>query len=59
MSCSSNELIYGPDSYKDTEFKDALTKFEAAGWTPLAAAIKAGGGDLRTSASEETQNIIL
>jgi len=58
MSCSSNELIYGPDSYNDTEFKDALTKFEAAGWTPLAAAIKAGGGDLRTSASEKTQNMI-
>lgn len=58
MSCSSNELIYGPDSYNDTEFKDALTKFEAAGWTPLAAAIKAGGGDLRSSASEKTQNMI-
>lgn len=58
MSCSSNELIYGPDSYNDTEFKDALTKFEAAGWTPLAAAIKAGGGDLRTRASEKTQNMI-
>ena len=58
MSCASNELIYQPDFYNETEFTNALTKFEAAGWTPLAAAIKAGGEDLRTKASEKTQNMI-
>ena len=58
MSCASNELIYSPDSYNETEFTNALTKFEAAGWTPLAAAIKAGGDDLRMKASERTQNMI-
>lgn len=58
MSCSSNELIYQPDFYNEAEFTNALTKFEAAGWTPLAAAIKAGGEDLRVKASEKTQNMI-
>ena len=58
MSCASNELIYSPDSYNETGFTNALTKFEAAGWTPLAAAIKAGGDDLRMKASEKTQNMI-
>lgn len=58
MSCSSNELIYSPNIYNETEFTNALTKFEAAGWTPLAAAIKAGGDDLRMKDSEKTQNMI-
>lgn len=58
MSCASNELIYSPDVYEESSFNAALTQFEAAGWTPLAAAIKAGGGDLQEKASAKTQNMI-
>ena len=58
MSCASNELIYSPDVYEESSFNEALTQFEAAGWTPLAAAIKAGGEDLQVKASAKTQNMI-
>lgn len=58
MSCASNELLYSPDVYEETSFNEALSQFDAAGWTPLAAAIKAGGEDLRVKASANTQNMI-
>ncbi|WP_262174757.1 vWA domain-containing protein [Saccharococcus sp. Marseille-Q5394] len=58
MSCASNELFYSPDFYEESSFNEALTQFDAAGWTPLAAAIKAGGEDLRVKASSDTQNMI-
>ncbi|WP_252501741.1 VWA domain-containing protein [Sporosarcina sp. Marseille-Q4943] len=58
MSCASNELLYSPDFYEEKSFNEALSKFDAAGWTPLAAAIKAGGEDLRVKASAKTQNMI-
>ena len=57
-SCASNELFYSPGFYDENSFNEALTKFDAAGWTPLAAAIKAGGEDLRINASPKTQNMI-
>lgn len=58
MSCASNELLYNPDFYEENSFNEALSKFDAAGWTPLAAAIKAGGEDLRVNASSKTRNMI-
>ena len=58
MSCASNELFYSPDFYEEISFNEALTQFDAAGWTPLAAAIKAGGEDLQVKASAKTQNMI-
>ncbi|MCM3744381.1 VWA domain-containing protein [Sporosarcina luteola] len=58
MSCASNELFYSPDYYEEASFNEALSKFDAAGWTPLAAAIQAGGEDLRVKASDKTQNMI-
>ncbi|MFC5605086.1 vWA domain-containing protein [Sporosarcina koreensis] len=58
MSCASNELFYSPDFYEENSFNEALSQFDAAGWTPLAAAIKAGGEDLRVMASATTQNMI-
>lgn len=58
MSCASNELFYSPDFYEENSFNEALNQFDAAGWTPLAAAIKAGGEDLRVKASSNTQNMI-
>lgn len=58
MSCASNELFYSPDLYEESTFNEALTQFDAAGWTPLAAAIKAGGEDLKMKASDTTQNVI-
>lgn len=58
MSCASNELFYSPELYEGAKFNEALSKFDAAGWTPLAAAIKAGGEDLQTKASSTTQNMI-
>lgn len=58
MSCTSNELLYSPDFYEESSFNEALSQFDAAGWTPLAAAIKAGGEDLRVNASSKTQNMI-
>lgn len=58
MSCASNELFYSPEVYEENSFNEALTQFDAAGWTPLASAIKAGGEDLRVKASANTQNMI-
>lgn len=58
MSCTSNELFYSPELYEGAKFNEALSKFDAAGWTPLAAAIKAGGEDLQTKASSTTHNMI-
>lgn len=58
MSCASNELFYSPDLYEEDSFNNALSQFDAAGWTPLAAAIKAGGEDLKMKASDTTQNMI-
>ncbi|MFS0690203.1 VWA domain-containing protein [Sporosarcina sp. 179-K 8C2 HS] len=58
MSCASNELFYSPDFYEEQSFNEALSQFDAAGWTPLAAAIETGGEDLRVKASSNTQNVI-
>ena len=58
MSCASNELLYEPELYNEAEFNGAMEKFEAAGWTPLASAIKSGGEDIQIKASGKTQNMI-
>ena len=40
-------VVYGPQSYKKTEFSGALNSVRGAGKTPLGAAIDGGSGDLQ------------
>ena len=38
LSCSTIEQVYGFAPYDEEKFKNALSEFEPAGWTPLAGA---------------------
>ncbi|WP_102349117.1 VWA domain-containing protein [Bacillus sp. Marseille-P3661] len=58
LSCSSTEVMYESNIYDETKLAAALSKFQPSGWTPLAATIKAGYGDLQVNASEQSENIL-
>lgn len=58
LSCSSTEVMYETNTYNEQNFSAALNKFKPSGWTPIAASIKAGYDDLKTKATEDTENIL-
>lgn len=58
LSCSSTGVMYETNTYNEQIFSDALNKFKPSGWTPIAASIKAGYDDLKTKATEDTENIL-
>ncbi len=58
LSCSSNELVYPMQSYNQAGLAKALSKFQPAGWTPLAQAITEAQKDLSQYKGEKNKNII-
>ncbi|OAT84746.1 hypothetical protein A6P54_20990 [Bacillus sp. MKU004] len=58
LSCSSDELIYEPDTYNQSSFDKALTQFKPSGWTPLGSSLKSAYEDLKQKAGEDTENIV-
>lgn len=58
MSCNSTELVYQLQKYKAKKFKKALNKFDPAGWTPIALALKEAKKDLSDYPSKNNTNII-
>ncbi|MFL8938825.1 VWA domain-containing protein [Rossellomorea oryzaecorticis] len=58
LSCSSDELIYEPDTYDQSSFDKALTQFKPSGWTPLGSSLKSAYEDLKQKAGEDTENIV-
>ena len=58
LSCSSNELVYDIQPYKENELTQAMEGFDPAGWTPLAGAIESAMDDLQEYDGETNTNII-
>ncbi|MFD1851221.1 VWA domain-containing protein [Oceanobacillus bengalensis] len=58
LSCDSIEQVYGFQSYNATDFDAALRKFEPAGWTPLAEALKQSEKALQQFDSKNNTNLI-
>ncbi|QWC23096.1 VWA domain-containing protein [Bacillus haikouensis] len=58
LSCSSDELIYEPNTYDQSSFDKALTQFKPSGWTPLGSSLKSAYEDLKQKAGEDTENIV-
>lgn len=58
MSCSSTEIVYPFSTYKKAKFEKALSQFKPAGWTPLAASIKAAKKDLKSHSGDNVKNIV-
>ncbi|WP_165875838.1 VWA domain-containing protein [Hazenella coriacea] len=47
ISCASTEEIYALSKYESNSFESAVNQLRPVGWTPLAAAIRGAGEDLR------------
>ncbi|MBA4494237.1 VWA domain-containing protein [Paenactinomyces guangxiensis] len=47
VSCASTEEIYSLKPYDPSSFDSAVSQLQPVGWTPLAAAIKQAGEDLK------------
>jgi Ca-activated chloride channel homolog len=58
LSCSSDELIYEPNTYDQASFDKALTQFKPSGWTPLGSSLKSAYEDLKQKAGDDTENIV-
>jgi Ca-activated chloride channel homolog len=58
LSCSSDELIYEPNTYDQASFDKALTQFKPSGWTPLGSSLKSAYEDLKQKAEDDTENIV-
>jgi len=58
LSCSSSEVVYPLNTYDSESFDEALSKFEPAGWTPLAASIEAAEEDLMEHSGDSIENIV-
>lgn len=58
LSCGSSELVYPLQSYNEGKFNKALNKFEPAGWTPIALALKNAQRDLSKYPAKSNTNII-
>jgi Ca-activated chloride channel homolog len=58
LSCSSDELIYEPNTYDQSSFDKALTQFKPSGWTPLGSSLRSAYEDLKQNAGEDTENIV-
>ncbi|WP_313798381.1 VWA domain-containing protein [Cytobacillus sp.] len=58
MSCAANELVYPIQPYSDSGLKEALGKFNPAGWTPLAQSLLEAQQDLAKFKGENHRNII-
>jgi Ca-activated chloride channel homolog len=58
LSCSSDELIYEPNTYDQASFDKALTQFKPSGWTPLGSSLKSAYEDLKQKAGDNTENIV-
>ncbi|MBS4174897.1 VWA domain-containing protein [Bacillus sp. FJAT-49736] len=58
LSCGNVETVYPLTSYNTANFSNALNKFNASGWTPLASAIEKAEKELLTASNEKTKNFI-
>ncbi|SES05099.1 Ca-activated chloride channel family protein [Gracilibacillus ureilyticus] len=58
ISCESTDVVYPLSTYDEQTFKDALSQFEPAGWTPLASSILAAKNDLQSDSGENVENIV-
>ncbi|WP_174614147.1 vWA domain-containing protein [Virgibacillus ihumii] len=58
MSCSSTEVVYPLSTYDKKKFSESLSIFKPAGWTPLAASIKAAKKDLQGNSGDNVKNVV-
>lgn len=58
LSCESIETVYPLKAYDQKEFAEALNKFNASGWTPLASAIQQAEKELKAASEEQTKTFM-
>lgn len=58
LSCESIETVYQLKAYDQKEFAEALNKFNASGWTPLASAIQQAEKELKAASDEKTKTFM-
>lgn len=58
LSCSTIEQVYGFAPYDEEKFKNALSEFEPAGWTPLAGALSAAKESMASFHTDDHTNLI-
>lgn len=58
LSCNSSDLVYELQNYDANQFDKALNKFQPAGWTPIALALKKAKEDLSEYPAKNSTNII-
>lgn len=58
LSCESIETVYALKNYDQKEFSDALDRFDASGWTPLASAIQRAEKELKAASDDQTKTFI-
>lgn len=58
LSCSSIETVYSMQPYDQQGFSEAMNKFSASGWTPLAAAIESAEKELLESSDDKTKTFM-
>lgn len=58
LSCSTIEQVYGFAPYDEEKFKNALSEFEPAGWTPLAGALSAAKESMASFHTDDYTNLI-
>ncbi|WP_053365889.1 vWA domain-containing protein [Bacillus sp. FJAT-27245] len=57
-SCQAVETMYPLNAYDGTAFGNSLKKFDAMGWTPLAAGITMANEQLASQKDDNTENFI-
>ncbi|PTM59847.1 VWA domain-containing protein [Desmospora activa] len=58
LSCEGIEEVYPLAQYDQSKFAKSLNSFQAAGWTPLAASMKAAKKTLEQEASSDAVNVV-
>lgn len=58
VSCKSTEEVYPLGTYQEEKFSQSLDQFQATGWTPIAASMKAAREELQKNSGEDATHML-
>ncbi|MFD1435045.1 VWA domain-containing protein [Kroppenstedtia eburnea] len=58
VSCKSTEEVYPLGNYQEKKFSQSLDQFQATGWTPIAASMKAAREELQKNSGEDATHML-
>lgn len=58
VSCKSTEEVYPLGNYQEKKFSQSLDRFQATGWTPIAASMKAAREEIEKGPDEDATQMI-